>query len=407
MSSQEFFEKTVEQMKSDGLYNDIKTVESSQGAYLTIKGEKKLNLCSNNYLGLASDKRLVDAVTEAVEKYGVGTAAVRALSGTNSLHIELERKLAEFKGAEATIVVTGGYMANLAAIQTIIGKQDVVISDELNHASIIDAVSLSKVENKFVYKHNNTKDLEEQLKKTSELGNKAVEVDGEKKEGKRVVLVVTDGVFSMDGDLAPMPEIVRLAKQYGAVTMVDDAHGEGVLGDHGRGIADHFGLHGQIDIEVGTLSKAFGVMGGFITGSQALIDYYRQKARQFLFSNGLSVPDTAALIAAVDILESSDELVKKLWDNAKYLKDKFRALGFDCGHSETPITPVMLGDETLAKNFSTRLFEEGVYATAIKFPMVAKGQARIRVMPSAIHTKKDLGFGLKMFEKVGKELGVI
>lgn len=386
---------------------DIKTIESSQGAYLTIKGEKKLNLCSNNYLGLASDKRLVDAVHKAIDQYGVGTGAVRALSGTNTLHLELESKLAAFKGAEAAIVLTGGYMANLAAIQTIVGKEDIVISDWLNHASIIDAVALSKVTNKFVYEHNNTKDLEEQLKKASGLGNKVVERDGEKKEEKRVVLVVTDGVFSMDGDLAPMPEIVRLAKQYGAVTMVDDAHGEGVLGSHGRGIADHFGLQGQIDIEVGTLSKAFGVMGGFITGSAELINFYRTRARQFLFSNGLSVPDTAALIAAVDILESSDELVKKLMSNAKYLKEAFAAKGFDCGHSETPITPVMLGDEDLAVNFSKKLFENGVYATPIKFPMVAKGQARIRVMPSAIHTQKDLDFGLKMFEKVGQELGVI
>lgn len=384
----------------------IRTINSSQGAYLTIEGQERLNFCSNNYLGLASDQRLKDAAKAAIDKYGVGTGAVRALSGTNELHIELESKLATFKKAEAAIVVTGGYMGNMAAIQTLIGKEDVVISDELNHASIIDAVKLSQVQNKLIYPHNNMDGLEEQLKKAVALGPRQKKNEDDEDQ-KRTILVVTDGVFSMDGDLAPLPDIVRLCKQFDAISMVDDAHGEGVIGSHGRGIVDHFGLHGQVDIEVGTLSKAFGVMGGFITGSQDLIDYYRKKARQFLFSNGLSVPDTAALIAAVDILEGSDELVKKLWDNADYLKKAFASKGFDCGKSETPITPVMLGDEDLAANFSNKLFENGVYATPIKFPMVAKGQARIRVMPSAIHTQKDLDFGIEMFEKVGKELGVI
>lgn len=218
--------------------------------------------------------------------------------------------------------------------------------------------------------------------------------------------MVTDGVFSMDGDLCILPQIVGLAKKYGAYTMVDDAHGEGVLGDHGRGISNHFGLEGEVDIEVGTLSKAFGVMGGFITGKKAFIDYYRQKARQFLFSNGLSVPDSAALIESVKILEESDELVKKLWENTNYVKVGLKGLGFDLGESQTPITPVMLGDENLAKNFSTKLFEYGVYATAIKYPMVPQGKARIRVMPSAIHSKKDLDFGISVFKKVKKELGV-
>lgn len=379
----------------------IQTVESAQGAFLTIDGEKKLNLCSNNYLGLASDKRLKNAALSAVKNFGVGTGSVRALSGTNTLHLTLEKKLADFKKAEAAIVLTGGYMANMAAIQTIIGKEDIVISDELNHASIIDAVRLSQVKNKLIYKHKNMEELEDKLKEAIKL-QKTPKENGE----QPLILIITDGVFSMDGDLAPLPQIVELAKKYGALTMVDDAHGEGVVGDHGRGIVDHFKLHGKVDIEVGTLSKAFGVMGGFISGKKELIEYYRQKARQFLFSNGLSVPDTASLIEAVLILEESDELVKNLWENASYIKTRLQNLGFDCGESETPITPVMIGDEELATKFSLKLLENNVFATPIKYPMVAKGKARIRVMPSAIHTKKDLDFGIKIFDKVAKELGI-
>lgn len=397
MSNLEYFSKTIEQLKAEAKYNDIKTIESAQGAYLTINGVKKLNLCSNNYLGLASHPRLVRAVCEASKKFGVGTGAVRALSGTNTLHLELEERLARFKKAEACLVLTGGYMANLAGIQTIIGKEDIVVSDELNHASIIDAIRLSRVQNKFVYRHNDMQDLEAKLKESQKLLTP---------NSSLLTLIVTDGVFSMDGDLCNLPAIVDLAKKYGALTMIDDAHGEGVLGDHGRGISSHFGLEGELDLEVGTLSKAFGVMGGFLTGKKEIIEFLRQKARQFLFSNGLSVPDTAALIAAVDILDSSDQLVKKLWENTIYLKKKLAEAGFDLGVSQTPITPVMLGDETLAKNFSARLFEKGVYATAIKYPMVPQGKARIRVMPSAIHTKKDLDFGISVFKTVKKELGV-
>lgn len=377
-------------------------VESSQGAYLTIKGKKKLNFCSNNYLGLASNERLKKVAISAIEKFGVGPGSVRALSGTNVLHIELEERLAKFKKAEGCLVLQGGYVANLAAIQTILGKEDIVISDELNHASIIDGIRLAQIKNKYIYKHRDMSDLERVLNEIKEL-RKVSKSDGE----LPIVLIVTDGVFSMDGDLAPLPEIVRLAKKYDALTMVDDAHGEGVLGDHGRGIVDHFNLHGEVDIDVGTLSKAFGVMGGFITGKNILIEYYRQKARQFLFSTGISIPDTAALIEAVVMLEESDELVKKLWENADYLKRKFRALGFDTGQSETPITPVMLGEENLAVEFSAKLLENDVFATPIKFPMVAKGKARIRVMPSAAHSKKDLDFGISVFHKVAKQLKVL
>lgn len=377
-------------------------VESGQGAYLTIEGRERLNFCSNNYLGLAGDERLQNAAIEAIRKYGVGTGSVRALSGTNVLHVELEERLAKFKHAEGALVLTGGYMANMAAIQTIVGKEDIVISDELNHASIIDAVKLAQVQRKFIYGHKDMDQLEERLKEAIK-ERETLRSDGY----PPLILIITDGVFSMDGDLAPLPEIVELAKKYQALTMVDDAHGEGVVGDHGRGIVDYFGLHGKVDIEVGTLSKAFGVMGGFITASSENIEYYRRNARQFLFSNGLSIPDTAALIESVKILEESDERVQKLWKNGRYLKSEFAKLGFDCGESETPITPVMLGDEDLAVSFSRALLKEGVYATPIKFPMVAKGKARIRVMPSAAHKKKDLDLGITVFQKVAKELKVL
>ena len=395
----EFYEK-IKKIIPQG--KPIAEVQSAQGAYLTIKGKKMLNLCSNNYLGLAGDERLKNAAKKAIDEFGVGTGAVRALSGTNSLHIDLEKRLAAFKKAEAALVVTGGYMGNLAAIQTVVGKEDIVISDELNHASIIDAVRLSQVKTKYIYKHKDMAELEERLKEAVNAA-KTPKSDG----AMPTILIITDGVFSMDGDLAPLDKIVSLAEKYGVLTMVDDAHGEGVLGDHGRGIVDHFGLQGKIDIDVGTLSKAFGVMGGFITGSSEIISFYRQKARQFLFSNGLSVPDTAALIESVKILEESDDRVKKLWENGDYLRSKIKELGFDTGSSETPIVPVMLGEEDTAADFSTKLLENGVYATAIKFPMVPKGTARIRVMPSAAHSREDLDLGIAAFEKVGKELGVL
>ena len=396
------YTKAIEELKEKGLFNDIKIIESGQGAYLTVNGQKKLNLCSNNYLGLANHPQVKKAAIDAIEKYGVGTASVRALSGTNILHIQLEEALAKFKHAEAGLVLQGGYMANLAGIQTLLGKEDIVISDELNHASIIDAIRLSGVKNKFIYKHASVESLEEKLKEAAELA-KTKKSDGE----FPVMLIVTDGVFSMDGDLTPLPGIVKLAKQYGALTMVDDAHGEGVLGKNGRGTVNHFNLEKDVDLDVGTLSKAFGVIGGIITGKKDIIEYIRQKGRQFLFSNGLSIPDTAALLEAVSILEKSDEPVKKVWENAHQLKEGLLKLGFDCGKSETPITPVMIGDENKAKEFSAKLFEKGVYATAIKFPMVALGKARIRAIPSATHSKEDIDLAIKTFAEVGKELKII
>lgn len=396
------FYDTIASMKEKGLYNNIRTVQSPQGAWLTVNEKRVLNFCSNNYLGLAAHPRIRKAAIAAIKKYGVGPGAVRVLSGTNTLHIKLEELLAKFKKCEAAIAIQGGFISNIIAIQTIMGKEDIVISDELNHASIIDAVRIAQIGNKYIYKHNDMQDLEKKLQEVAELA-KTPKTDG----SKRLILIVTDGVFSMDGDIAPLPAIVKLAKKYGAITMTDDAHGEGVLGSHGRGIVDHFHLHGQVDIEVGTFSKALGVMGGVIAGKKELIEYYRQKGRPISFSTGLTVPDTAALIEGVTMLMQSDALVKKVWANGAYLKKEFTKLGFNTGVSETPITPVMIGDENLAKTFSAKLFEHNVFATPIKFPMVALGKARIRVMPSASHTKKDLDFGVAAFAKVGKELGVI
>ncbi len=382
-------------------FKSPRTIESGQGAYLTIDGIPKLNFCSSHYLGLATNQRVKDVVKEAVEKYGIGTG-YRTLAGTHTLHLELEDAIAKFKGTEGAVVFSSAYLANAAAVQTIIGKEDIVISDELNHASIIDAVRLSGVKNKFIYSHANVNSLEEKLKEAAEV-RKIPKSDGE----TPVMLIVTDGVFSMDGDLAPLPEIVRLAKEYGALTMVDDAHGEGVLGKGGRGIVDHFGLVGKIDIEVGSISKAFSSSGGFIASNSTLITYYKSHSRQRLFSIAPSIPDTAAALEAMKILLESDELVKKLWDNVNYLKEKFNSLGFDTGSSKSPITPVMIGDEDKAREFSAKLFEENVFATPIVFPMVAKGKARIRVIPSAAHSRGDLDKGVAAFEKIGKELGVI
>ncbi len=393
------FDTLIQSLKDLGAYKNYRVVESAQGAYLTIQGKKYLNLCSNNYLGLASDERLKSAAIEAIQQFGVGTTSVRALIGTNTLHVELEKKLAAFKHAEDALVLTGGYLANMAVIQTLLDKEDIVFSDELNHASIVDAIKLSGVSHKYIYKHCDCSDLRALIKSAKQV------MDSRRENGEpRRILIVSDGVFSMDGDIAPVPELVEIADEAGALLMIDDAHGEGVLGDHGRGVVDHFGLHGRVAIEVGTLSKAFGVMGGFVTGDSGLIDYLRQKARQFLFTNALSIPDTAALIAAVDILSGSDEEVKKLWENANYLKKELQNAGFDTGRTETPIIPVMLGDEAKAKLFAEELFNRGVIATPIVFPMVAKGTARLRLQPSAIHTIEDLSMGIEKIVEVREVL---
>ncbi|GAB6188299.1 glycine C-acetyltransferase [Marinitoga arctica] len=391
-----FYEQLTNEMnelKESGLFVTIRTLNSAQGAWFEVDGKKVLNLCSNNYLGFANNERLKKAAIKAIEKYGVGPGAVRSIAGTMDIHHQLEKELAEFKKTEATLVVQSGFNANQAVIPAITTAEDAILSDELNHASIIDGVRLSKAK-KYVWKHKDVKDLEEKLKEA-------------KNNGARRLLIITDGVFSMDGDLAPLPEIVEVAEKYEAIVMVDDAHGEGVLGESGRGIVDHFHLHGRVDIEVGTLSKAFGVVGGFVAGKKELIDYLKQKARPFLFSSSLSPAEAGAALEAVRILVESGEVVKNLWDNAKYFKDKLNALGFDTWHSETPITPVMLYDAKVAKEFSLKLFEEGIFAQSIGYPTVPKGLARIRVMISAAHTKEDLDFAVEKFEKIGKELNII
>ncbi|HNR63550.1 MAG TPA: glycine C-acetyltransferase [Thermotogota bacterium] len=383
----------MEEAKEKGLYTWIRTLEGPQGAWLTIQSKKVLNLSSNNYLGLANHPAMKQAAIEAIQNWGVGPGAVRTIAGTMSLHTQLEERLAAFKKVEAVIMLQSGFTANQAVLAPLVNEQDALLSDELNHASIIDGTRLTKAM-RFVWKHKDMEDLREQLRKAS-------------LEGARRKIIITDGVFSMDGDIAPLPEIVALAKEYQAIVLVDDAHGEGVLGSHGRGIVDHYHLHGEVDIEVGTLSKAFGVIGGFVAGKKPLIDYLKQKARPFLFSSSLSPADTAAAIESVKILERSDELVKKLWENAEYFRSNMARLGFDTGHTQTPITPVMLYEAPLASQFSRTLFEKGVFAQSLGFPTVPKGKARIRVIMSAAHSKEDLDYGIRAFEEVGKELGVL
>lgn len=388
-----FIRESLDELKDSGLYIQIRTIESAQGATVTVDGKKVLNFCSNNYLGLANHPQMRRAATAAIKDYGVGPAAVRTIAGTLSLHLELEDRLAEFKNVEAAIALQSGFNANQAVIPLLMGQGDLIISDELNHASIIDGVRLTKAE-RAIYRHCDVDDLQARLEEAKE-------------QGHRKIMVISDGVFSMDGDIAPLDHIVEVAEPYGALIMVDDAHGEGVLGRGGRGIVDHFDLHGRVDIEVGTLSKAFGVVGGYVAGKSLIIEYLRQQARPFLFSSATTPADTAACIAAVDLLEESTELVEKLWENTRYFKARMVELGFDTGVSETPITPVMLGEATLAQEFSARLFDEGVFAQAIGYPTVPQGKARIRVMISAAHSRDDLDQGIEAFERVGSELGVI
>ncbi|HLE48825.1 MAG TPA: glycine C-acetyltransferase [Patescibacteria group bacterium] len=393
MDKYKWIKEVLNTQKENNLYINFREIQSSMGSSLKVDGKIVINLCANNYLGLASDERLKKAAVDAIKKFGIGPAAVRTIAGTTLLHNELERKLAKFKKSQDVITFQSGFVANMAVIPILVSENDVIYSDELNHASIIDGCKLSKAE-VIRYKHLDTKDLENKIK------NRKLKTDTRQ-------LIITDGVFSMDGDIAPLPEIVKVARKYNAYTFVDDAHGEGVLGNNGRGIVDHFNLHGQVDVEIGTLSKAFGVVGGFASGKKIIIDLLRQKARPFLFSSALTIPDTAAAIAAVDILTKSGSLVKKLWSNSDYFKSQMKNNGFDIGTSATPITPVMLGDEKLAKNFAKKLFENGIFATPITYPTVALGKARIRVMISASHSKKELDKAVKEFEKVGRDLNVI
>lgn len=387
-----FIHEDVAQLKANNLFITLRTMGSPADAWMIVDGVRVLNFCTNNYLGLANHPRLKEAAKAAIDKWGVGPAAVRSIAGTQALHLELEHRLAAFKKVEDALYVQSGFCANQAAIPPLVGKEDVIFSDRLNHASIIDGARLSSAKI-VVYEHCDPDDLEAKIR--------------EHLPNYRRGLMVTDGVFSMDGDIAPLDRLMEVADRYGVLTMVDDAHGEGVLGKGGRGIVDHFGLHGKFDVEIGTLSKAFGVVGGVIAGKKVIVDYLRQKARPFLFSSAVTPADTAACLAAVDLLEESEELVKKLWANAAYFRAEMQRLGFDTGKSQTPIVPVMLGDAGLAKEFSRELFEAGVFAMSIGFPTVPRGMARIRVMNTAAHSRDDLDRGLEAFQTVGRKLGVI
>ena len=386
-----WIETELESLRSQGLLANIRTVESPMDAHIVIDGRRVINLCANNYLGLANHPRLKEAAKRAIDTYGIGPGAVRTIAGTMTLHLDLERRLAEFKHAEAVISLQSGFAANLATIPALMGRGDVIFSDELNHASIIDGCRLSRA-TIVSFAHADVDDLRRKIAETTEYNRR---------------LIVTDGVFSMDGDIAPLPALQALAEEHDILLMVDDAHGEGVLGKGGRGIVDHFGLHGKVDIEVGTMSKAFGVVGGMVAGPQVIIDWIRQRGRPFLFSSAATVPDVAACLEAIDLLEESDELVQRLWANAELVRHELANMGFDVGHSTTPIVPVMLGEAPLAQAFSKALLEAGVFAMAIGFPTVARGKARIRVMNSAAHTPADLEQALAAFEKIGREMSVI
>ncbi len=386
-----FLQDQLDELRERGLFNEIRIIDSAIDAHITIEGRRYLNLTSNNYLGLANHERLKLAAQRAVDTYGIGPAAVRSIAGTTSLHVQLETRLAEFKQAESVLTFQGGFMANLAVIPALTGEGDLICSDELNHASIIDGCRLSRAQI-IRYAHCDPNDLDRKLREHT---------------GFRRALIITDGVFSMDGDIAPLPQLLEVANHHNALVMVDDAHGEGVLGRGGRGIVDHFGLHGQIDVEVGTLSKAFGVVGGIIAGKRIIIDWLKQRARPFLFSSAMTIPDAAACIEAVAILEESDTLVKRLWRNSQFLKSRLQEAGFNLGRSQTPILPVIIGDEHLARGFSRALFDHGIFVMPIVFPTVPQGTSRIRIMNSATHSEEDLAHAAAIFTAVGREMGII
>lgn len=395
---QSWLASNLQTLKDQNLYKIPKILETPAGGRVRMNGKEVVNLSSNNYLGLANHPKVKQAALDAIERWGVGAGAVRWIGGTMAVHEELEQRLANFKHVEAVLVFTGGFTANSGCIPAVLTDKDVVISDELNHASIIDGVRLSPAAYRksegWVYAHKDMNDLERALKLANEKGF-------EKK------LIITDGVFSMDGDIAPMPDIVRLAEQYGALTMIDDAHGSGVLGKHGAGTVSHFDLYGRVDIQLGTLSKALGVIGGYIAGSALLKDWLINRGRPYLFSTAHPPMVAAALIAALDIMENDPTPMQNLWDNTRWWKQRLAEEGFDTMGSETPITPVYVGDEGQAQEMERLLFEEGVYALSISFPTVGRGKARLRTMPNATHTQEDLEFALQAFKKVRDKLTVL
>lgn len=392
-SLESFLDEGLNGLKEKGLYSTIDTLDGANGPEIMIDGNKKINLASNNYLGFATHPDLIKAANEATETYGVGAGAVRTINGTLAIHRELEERIAHFKGTEAAIAFQSGFNCNMGAISAVMNKEDAILSDSLNHASIIDGCRLSRAKIIRV-EHSDMEDLEEKAKKAVESGL------------YKKIMYITDGVFSMDGDVAKLPDIMKIAEKYNLIVYVDDAHGSGVLGG-GAGTVKEFGLSDKVDFQMGTLSKAIGVVGGYVAGSQKLIDWLKSQARPFLFSTSLTPGASAAVIKAIDLMESDPSYVEKLWENANYFKEELKKIGYDIGQSETPITPVILGDEKLAQAFSKRLIEEGIYVKPIVFPTVPLGTGRVRNMPTAAHTKEMLDEAIRIYEKVGKEMKII
>jgi glycine C-acetyltransferase len=378
-------------LRSQSLYRHLRVLDGEQRARASFDGRTVVNLSSNNYLGLTTHPRLRDRAIEAIRTYGVGSGSVRTIAGTMALHMELERRLAEFKKVEAVVVFQSGFTANAGTVSAILTRDDVVISDELNHASIIDGCRLSRAAIK-VFPH---KDVDAARRIIRDL------------PAAQRKLLITDGVFSMDGDLGPLPDLCALAEETGCIMMVDDAHASGVFGANGRGTIDHFGMHGRVDVQVGTLSKAIGALGGYVAGSRDLIEYLYHRARPFLFSTSHPPAVAAACIAAIDVLMEEPEIIDRLWNNARFFKAGLEQLGFDTGMSESPITPVIVGEGATAMALSDRLFEEGVFAQGIAYPTVALDRARVRTIVTATHTREDLQFALEAFGKVGRELGLV
>ncbi len=393
MKLDDYLSSEVNALREKGLDWNIRILEGPSVPRARVNGKNAIMLCSNNYLGLSEHPKLREAAIKAIQTHGVGSGSVRVIAGTQDLHVKLEKTIARFKRTQAALYFQTGFAANAGAIPQLAGEGDLVISDELNHGSIIDGVRLSKAE-RAIYRHRDMQDLERVLREA-------------RAKNYKKTFVITDGVFSMDGDIAPLGEIEKIAHDSGAFIYVDDAHGDGVLGEHGRGIVSHFSLEGKIECDMGTFSKGFGVVGGYVAGSNALYDYLQNKARTFLLSGSAPPATVAACIASLELLESDDTLVRKLWENTKYFKGQLQSLGFDTGSSETPITPIMLGESKVAQDFAREIFSEGVFALPIVYPMVAQGKARIRTMVTAAHSRQDLNDALSVFEKVGKKMNVI
>ena len=389
----QFLETNLADLKEKGLFNTIDVLEGSNGPIITVNDQKMINLASNNYLGFATRPELIEADVEATQHYGAGAGAVRTINGTLDIHEKLKAKIAEFKGTEAAIAFQSGFNCNMGAISAVMKKGDAILSDELNHASIIDGCRLSGAKIIRV-NHQDMEDLEAKAKAATESGE------------YNKVMYITDGVFSMDGDVAKIPEIVEICEKYNVITYVDDAHGTGVMG-HGHGTVKHFEMQDHIDFQMGTLSKGIGVVGGYVAGTKQLITWLKSQARPFLFSTSLTPGAAGACIKAIDLIEEHPEYVETLWENADYFKSELKRIGYDIGHSETPITPVIVGDEKLAQEFSKKLLENGVYAKPIVYPTVPLGTGRVRNMPNAGHTKEMLDDAIKVYEQVGKELGII